>query len=179
MSQRASRYFLGLDLLPDDKLALDAWRHKYLLNLLGKPVPVENFHITLSFFGSIHDDQMEALTEQLHSIRANPFSLELAELGVFVKPQILYISLKPSEELYRLVKQCRNINALLNLKRETRAYFPHITLFRKHREVFPISVELPKLALSFQQFHLFESISKMGDGKQPYYSRRMTFQLSS
>ena len=65
------RYFIGLDLSPANKLALDSWREKSLPELprvkmplktkapvrQPRPVPAANFHITLCFLGSVSPRQ--------------------------------------------------------------------------------------------------------------------------
>lgn len=178
MSRLIGRYFVGLDLSGRDKLTLETWRKQCLPQALGKWIPMANFHITLSFIGGVRASQMETIGGQLLAIQCPPFQLAVGSMGVFVKPQTLYLSINLSQPLSHLADQCRRVNAVINVQQAHRAYFSHITLLRKHREVLPLNAEPPILDLSFHQFHLFESMPAAGKGKSPNYVKRMTFDLS-
>lgn len=178
MTNKSARYFIGLDLSAKDKLTLENWRHSRLGFLCDnttsdKPVPVKNFHITLSFLGHVTDDKVEQLIELLDAIRFNSFQLQTSQFGVFVKPQILYLGTHLTCELNGLAQQCLAINSKLNFKQDHSEYRPHVTLFRKHKEAIALDVKPPQLDLNFSEFHLFESVSRKG--KSPCYPIRMTF----
>ena len=183
MQKHQSRYFIGLDLSASDKLAIANWRDKQIFAGTDKPVPVENFHITLSFLGQVPSTKLELLAELLESIsnKSNTVTTTTTELGVFSKPKILYLATELTESLHQLAKQCLAINGALNVKSGLSSvhdvYRPHITLNRKHVEAVPILFEPPKLELSFSEFHLFESVSSTQQGKPPHYPKRMSFSL--
>jgi len=183
MKKNHSRYFIGLDLSGADKLAIAHWRDKQIWGSTDKPVPVENFHITLSFLGQVPHKKLEQLELLLRDISAGTVKTQTTELGVFSKPKILYLGTELTPSLQQLAQQCLSINNVLNVKsglaRPHEVYRPHITLNRKHVKGVPILFEPPKLELTFTEFHLFESISSSQQGKPPYYPKRMSFDLNS
>jgi len=179
MQKNHSRYFIGLDLSGADKLAIAHWRDKQIFAAADKPVPVENFHITLSFLGQVPHNKLEQLELLLRDISAGTVKTQTTELGVFSKPKILYLGVELTPSLQQLAKQCLGINGKLALPSPHETYRPHITLNRKHAEAVPILFEPPKLKLNFSEFHLFESVSSLQRGKSPHYPKRMSFSLNS
>lgn len=177
MQKNHSRYFIGLDLSSTDKLAIAHWRDKQIFAATGKPVPVENFHITLSFLGQVPHNKLEQLELLLRDISAGTVKTQTTELGVFSKPKILYLGVELTPSLQLLAQQCLAINGKLGLPSSHDVYRPHITLTRKHAEAAPILFEPPKLELNFTEFHLFESVSSSKQGKPPHYPKRMSFRL--
>jgi len=177
MHKHQPRYFIGLDLDAKAKLAIDQWRHKYLAGLSSKPVPMENFHITLSFLGCIHPEQREQLDKLLTNLSADSISCQLGELGAFKKAKILYLGIELSPELEALAEKCISINQALNVPQPHSQYRPHITLFRKHAIDYPVTAPKLDYSLAFNQFHLFESVSSSQPGKPPHYPKRQSFNL--
>ncbi len=177
MQKLHARYFIGLDLSAQDKLTLEHWREKHLRALPDKPVPAENFHITLSFLGHVHPDKMELLHELLTQVQEQKLQLTTSELGSFQKAQILYLGIEQNAALCALAHQCLKINSALGLPSHHDKYRPHITLTRKHKEIVAIEARPPKLELNFEQFHLFESVSAKKPGTPPHYPKRLSFDL--
>lgn len=177
MQKHYPRMFIGLDLAAKDKLAIEQWREKHLKGLPGNFVPVENFHITLSFLGQITPDKMEALHTMLMAIKADALSLNTTELGYFQKPQVLYLGVETDASLINLARQCSSINNNLGLPHPHSIFRPHITLMRKHKEAMPIEAIPPKLTMSFDKFHLFESVSSNKKGTPVHYPKRLSFDL--
>lgn len=177
MQKHYPRMFIGLDLAAKDKLAIDQWREKYLKGLPGNLVPVENFHITLSFLGQITPDKMESLHNLLTGIKAETLHLSTADIGYFQKPQVLYLGIETSEALSDLAQQCLSINSSLGISKQHSNYRPHVTIMRKHKVATPIQVPLPHLNLKFEQFHLFESISSHKPGTPVHYQKKLSFDL--
>ncbi|GHB73053.1 hypothetical protein GCM10008107_23090 [Psychrosphaera saromensis] len=177
MQKNHSRYFIGLDLSSTDKLAIAHWRDKQIFAATDKPVPVENFHITLSFLGQVTQNKLEQLETLLDAISTQRVNTITNELGVFSKPKILYLGVELTPSLQQLAKQCLGVNGKLALPSPHEIYRPHITLNRKHAEAVPIMFEPPKLELNFTEFHLFESVSSSKQGKPPHYPKRMSFRL--
>ena len=177
MQKNHSRYFIGLDLSSTDKLAIANWRDKQIFGATDKPVPVENFHITLSFLGQVAQNKLEQLEILLDAISCKRIATKTTELGVFSKPKILHLGVDLTSSLQVLAKQCLAINGKLGLASPHEVYRPHITLNRKHAEAVPILFEPPKLELNFTEFHLFESVSSSQQGKPPHYPKRMSFRL--
>ena len=178
MRKHYPRYFIGLDLEPSAKLAIEQWRHKYLAGLPDKPVPMENFHVTLAFLGAIPPDKHEQLERGLDKISAQAFSSQTTELGWFKKAKVLYLGLALTPEFERLAQACRLLNKELQVPQHHSHFKPHITLFRNHREAVPLPTQPLKLNLTFHQFHLFESVSNAQMGKPPHYPKRQTYDLA-
>lgn len=177
MQKHYPRMFIGLDLAAKDKLAIEQWREKHLRGLSGNFVPIENFHITLSFLGQITPDKIETLHSMLMAIKADSLSLTTTNLGYFQKPQVLYLGVETNESLTDLARQCSSINNNLSLPQPHSVYRPHITLIRKHKEAMPIQAVPPKMILSFEKFHLFESVSSNKKGTPVHYPKRLSFDL--
>lgn len=183
MTKQHGRYFVGLDLSPQDKLSIAKWRDRQPFAFTDKPVPAENFHITLSFLGQVAPSKLEQLELLLSDIsnKSQTVTTTTSELGVFSKPKILYLGTELTDSLQQLAKQCLAINGALNLKSGLSSthevYRPHITLTRKHTSAIPITETPPQLALRFSRFCLFESVSSAQRGKPPHYPKRMQFDL--
>lgn len=177
MQKHYPRMFIGLELAAKDKLIIEQWREKHLRGLPGNFVPVENFHITLSFLGQITPDKMETLHIMLADIKAGALSLNTTELGYFNKPQVLYLGVAINDVLTNLVRQCSSINKHLGLPHPHSVYRPHVTLMRKHKEAMPIEAMPPKMAMNFDKFYLFESVSSNKKGTPVHYQKRLSFDL--
>ena len=81
-----TRYFVALSLLPEIRLAVGEWRDT--LNLPGRPVPPEKFHVTLRFVGSADQIGQERIMEALDtSDLGPPFPYRIGGLGVFPRPR--------------------------------------------------------------------------------------------
>lgn len=177
MKPHHPRMFIGLELEGKDKLQIAQWRDKHLHGLSDKPVPAENFHITLSFLGHVSQDKMEQLHLALMQINAHQFSTTTTHLGTFKKAQVLYLAVDLVEELDNLAKQCFDINKQLALPNHHSIYRPHVTLTRKHKDIVPIEAQPPGLTLSFSAFHLYESVASNKPGTSPHYPQRLSFDL--
>ena len=177
MQKQYPRMFIGLDLAAKDKLAIEQWREHHLKGLSGNFVPVENFHITLSFLGQVSPNKIERLHQLLADIRAPSFKLTTTELGYFQKPQVLYLGVDTITPLADLARQCMSINNYLGLPQPHSKYRPHVTLMRKHKDAMAIEAIPPNLTMSFEQFHLFESVSSGKKGMPVHYPKRMSFNL--
>jgi len=177
MKKHYPRFFVGLDLDKQSKLTIDQWRHKYLSGLSGKPVPIENFHITLSFLGAVPPDKHEQLHKLLEAVHAFQFTAKTSTLGSFKKAKVLYLRVENNEAIDDLALACRKVNKHLNVPQHHSHFKPHITLFRKHDVLIPINAPMLELELRFSQIHLFESVSNAEMGKPPHYYKRQSFPL--
>jgi len=99
---------------------------------IARPVPPENFHLTLAFLGSLPEDRLEEVHLALEQITAPVFSLRLSGLGVFGgdKPRSVHATLAPEPMLERL--QAKLARAVLNagVALQSRRFTPHVTLGR-------------------------------------------------
>ena len=152
------RSFIGLDLAARDKLAIDHWRQQ-ALPPMAKAVPVANFHITLTFLGSINLKQQEILIAQLDEISSRPITLKLDMPGWFKKAQVLWLGCHEiPENLLDLAKATASAANASGIRVEKRAYVPHVTMARKTVDA-PAALFTPEITCSFSHFHLFESVS--------------------
>lgn len=153
------RYFLGFDLSAQDKLAIDAWRSKFL-PAFDTSVPVQNFHITAVFLGQMKSNQLDRLTQELDVLKHTTFSFHLNQMGYWSKPKVLWLgctnvpkqAISLYETLFELAKQS-------GLSIPTRDYNPHVTLVRKVAHNPPSALIDPDFEVQVQQLHLFESVS--------------------
>jgi RNA 2',3'-cyclic 3'-phosphodiesterase len=99
-------------------------------------VKKSNLHITLEFLGEISSQDQEELIDKAGKIHAEPFYLELTQVGWWKRPAILWIGTnhipKPLVELVTSIKKCVKQQGL---KIDTRPYKPHVTIARKVKQV--------------------------------------------
>lgn len=172
------RCFIGLDLSPLAKLALEHWREKALPEVNARrvvpekrrqsslktaqptAVPAANYHLTLAFLGSISHSQHDQIMQLLDNIEAAPIQLTLDVSGRWSGPKILFAA--PSEdnsELMTLAKAVRTAARQCNIQLDRNDYAPHVTLVRKINDELPAPLFDPNIECTFSHFHLFESIS--------------------
>ncbi len=93
--------------------------------------PVENFHITLCFYGEVADPLIIAeLEDELSRISAPALCLQLGQGGVFGnrEPRALWMGIADNPALGALAEDTRRAAQRLGLKMEHKRYIPHITL---------------------------------------------------
>lgn len=194
------RSFIGIDLLPHEKLNLEAWRQKALpevashklrdnwtkqdkkrkdqnTSYIPYAVPTANFHITLCFTGNITPQQHEALCIALGNIQQRCFDLTLDSTGFWARPKIVFAA--PSElpdELMSLATACSSAASQVGIAVEKREYRPHVTLVRKAIPTMSLPLFQPNLTCSVTKFHLFESFS---DKQGVHYPIRHSWSLTS
>lgn len=92
--------------------------------------PLENFHITLRFFGEMDERQAEDLDAELAHIALPAFPVELGGADWFGKadPHALWMSVKAPDTLTRLNQGCERAARKAGLAPDTRKYTPHMTI---------------------------------------------------
>lgn len=176
------RCFIGIDLAPSEKLALEAWREKALPDVLPKQhslphvkqkrspigvlssqpyaVPAANYHVTLCFLGDITHRQHDAIISELDTVVAPPFSVALDTTGVWKGPKILFAAPSVTDPaLMELARATRKAARASNISVEKRDYSPHVTVIRKANHTLPIPRFSPHIDMMVSAFHLFESVS--------------------
>lgn len=98
----------------------------------SKPVPRENFHVTLVFLGMQRPDALEELHEALEQMHPRGFALRLNELGVFGgdQPRNLHATLAREPALDALQARLERAARMIGMKPEKRRFLPHVTLAR-------------------------------------------------
>ena len=92
--------------------------------------PIENFHITLRFFGEVSRELAFEIDREIAEIPALPFQLQLRGLGSFGKrePRAVWAGVDASEPLLALAGACERVARRMGLPPEKRPYRPHVTL---------------------------------------------------
>jgi len=99
---------------------------------IARPLPVENFHLTLVFLGNQTEDRLEELHLALDQITAPPLELQIDGLGVFGgdRPRSVHATLRPEPALTRLQARIARAADMAGIAREARRFTPHVTLGR-------------------------------------------------
>ncbi|WP_206483291.1 RNA 2',3'-cyclic phosphodiesterase [Thalassotalea sp. G2M2-11] len=157
------RLFFALDISPRDKNILIHWREQHQF-LAVKPVSKDNLHITLAFLGQIKKSAETKLINQANEYVLNTptlsqhYHLVANELGLFRKPQVLYLAFPqfPSE-LTKLANYLSAQASKLGIFQEKRDFLPHLSIARKAK----LLPEVPSLALpiNISSFSLYASQS--------------------
>jgi 2'-5' RNA ligase len=123
------RLFTGVEIPADVAFDLDLMKG----GVVGaRWVDREHFHITLRFIGDIDDGLAREVANELDSIAARPFSLQLKGIDVFGgnKPHTLFAGVADSGELRRLQTIHERICQALGLPAGPKKFSPHVTLAR-------------------------------------------------
>lgn len=129
----AGRLFLGVPITPEARRVI-----REALNLdwmPGRPVPPENWHLTLVFLGDTADEAMARLSESLRLERLGPsFAVELGGLGAFPRASrasILWLGVSEGAgALAALNDAVGRAARRAGFPVEERRFTPHITLSR-------------------------------------------------
>ena len=162
----ALRLFIALDVEHKTKQEVNDWRQNTLAVLPAannlKAIPPENFHITLSFLGTIDENQKQAMIKCAHSLSAQLTissynqTLYLNKLGLFEQPKVLYLGVTEVPQWLTILASTLQKEALLQkIFQEKRPYRPHLTLYRKATTL-PI-IDVKPIALNCVSFSLYLS----------------------
>ncbi len=150
------RLFFALDIPYSTKIAIHNWREKAFANRTG--IPVENFHITLSFMGQASNQQCESLIEQASQVNFSEFLLTTSHLGYFSKPKVSWLGIEPQPQLVKLQSSCKDIAQRYQLGHDKNPFTPHISLYRHEKEP-PAPLIEEVFQFTVHSFGLFESQS--------------------
>ncbi|MEO1774187.1 MAG: RNA 2',3'-cyclic phosphodiesterase [Pseudomonadota bacterium] len=98
----------------------------------GRPVPPENFHITLAFAGEHRGDVIDDLHSALSDIRAPGFTLQIEGVGLFggATPTSLYAAIRPDPALNHLRDKVVQATRRAGITITAQRFVPHVTLAR-------------------------------------------------
>ena len=155
------RVFFGLELDAQSTLQIADWRDRQF-TLAGRPVPPANFHITLAFVGETSESALErlclAVDNWLQRDRVRGASFELECTGYWHQPGIYWLGPATCPpRLAQLADKLAGLATRAGGKRDRSSYQPHITLFRRCRAAPPAPAVIPRMALTYSHFTLFES----------------------
>jgi len=99
---------------------------------LPRPVPRENMHVTLAFLGKLGESVLEEVDTELAGLRAAPFTLSIAGLGVFGgdQPRNVHARLAPAPTLDHLQARIARAVRSAGVALEGKRFVPHVTLGR-------------------------------------------------
>ncbi|MCP4965370.1 MAG: RNA 2',3'-cyclic phosphodiesterase [bacterium] len=143
--------------------------------LPGRPVPPENWHITLRFLGPTEAVQRDAIVAHLDQhLLVEPFRIRFTELGGFPKrsrASVLWLGLGGAiESLTAVAAECEAAAEAAGLEPEGRPFHPHMTLSRVRppsdmRSLIDV-VPPAKIALDVGEVTLYRSV--LGRGPAGY-----------
>ena len=123
------RLFTALEIPRDAAMSLSLLRG-------GLPgarwIDVENYHLTLRFFGDIEGHVADEIANALDRVRRPAFNLTLSGVGAFgsKKPHCIFAAATPSAELFGLQAEIERICQRLGLPADPRKFAPHVTIAR-------------------------------------------------
>jgi 2'-5' RNA ligase len=96
--------------------------------------PVENFHITLCFFGELSHETARDLDDLLGEIAPPAFEIAIDGTGWFGRrePSAVWVRVRETGELSDLAASCARAARRLGITLERQNYLPHITLAYCH-----------------------------------------------
>ena len=141
MSGESTRLFFALNPDPPTRARLAQIQSE--LRLQGRPVAVNNLHMTLAFLGTVHRSQISTLHKIAAAMVFPDIALVLDFAGCFEKAGIAWLGctqMPPALPGFQLalVQQLQD----QGFRTESRGWTPHITLYRNLRKPFEtISVD--------------------------------------
>jgi RNA 2',3'-cyclic 3'-phosphodiesterase len=102
----------------------------------GRPVHVEDIHVTLAFLGPVEAERRACMEAAAAGVRGEAFELVIDRQGYWPRPRVAWCA--PAaipEPLRTLVQRLNRALEPCGFEPERRAYSPHVTLFRDSRAV--------------------------------------------
>lgn len=102
----------------------------------------ENLHITLGYFGPLHDETTEILDREINRNPGTGFDLRLGTAGTFGGKYIhtLWLGVEPSPALSDLHHHIRKAARRAGVEMEKRKYVPHVSLAYPRRAIDKIAL---------------------------------------
>jgi len=153
------RLFFALGCPPEQRKAIAQWRSALQLRN-GRPVPAENFHLTLLFLGAVGVAQIAEICVAVAKVRVPGVALRVAldRLDVWRRAGVLILAPEQAPpELLRLVYALEQAMLPFGFDEASKEFRPHLTLMRDYRAPVPESATPPEFFLRADRFALFES----------------------
>ena len=99
-------------------------------------VAYENYHLTLRFLGECDNNLLDDVCLALSQIRTCSFALQLQGVNHFKKKGViksLWVGTVKNPSLIMLKKEIDLMLQKINIKKEGRAFYPHVTLAKLNR----------------------------------------------
>lgn len=177
MVEPVGRLFIGVPLTMEVRAALASHLGEALGDrpLPGRPVPPENWHLTLRFLGGTEMVQYEKLLRALEETQwGAAFGLRLSSLGAFPRPAratVLWLGIdRGKEELVALAGQVAEAVERAGFPAEERPFSAHLTLsrIRPHQDVRSVIDKVPPVGLRLNVERLVVFRSHLGGGPARY-----------
>lgn len=99
---------------------------------LARPVPAQDFHVTLAFLGDVREDLLDEVHDALSSLRLPAPLLAVDGLGSFGgdRPEGVHAVIRPDPVLDRLQAKVAQALRGLGVALDKRRFVPHVTLGR-------------------------------------------------
>ncbi|AWM91632.1 RNA 2',3'-cyclic phosphodiesterase [Pseudomonas sp. 31-12] len=155
----SKRLFFALNCPPEQRKAIAQWRSALELRS-GRPVPADNFHLTLLFLGAVGVAQIGEICVAAAKVRVPgaPLSLALDRLDVWRRAGVLVLAPEQAPpKLLRLVYALEQAMLPFGFEEASKEFRPHLTLMRDYRLPVPESAAPPEFFLRADRFVLFES----------------------
>ena len=164
------RLFLAL-ILPDEMISFLV---SLVKKLSGRPLPPNNFHLTLFFFDQVSSQEEEKIKEAFSKValeEEKPFTLSFADLSFFPgcgRPRGIWVKVggRDEERLFSFRQRLGEEFLARNIGFDQKPLLPHITLTRFSKKEKIFKRDLPKVTtgeFSISSLGLFESrLSKKG-----------------
>jgi 2'-5' RNA ligase len=102
----------------------------------GRPVHVEDIHVTLAFLGQVEAERRACMEAAAGGVSAAPFELLIDRQGYWPRPRVAWCAPAEIPEALRdLVQRLGRALRPCAFEPERRPYSPHVTLFRDSRAV--------------------------------------------
>jgi 2'-5' RNA ligase len=170
----AGRLFFAVPLADEAKNAIVAKFES--ITLPGRPVPLENWHITLRFIGNTPASILEPLIESTRNKLQNSsaFTIAFGGAGAFSRPardSVLWLAVTDgSNQLVEIARLVEDAVTSAGLPAETRVYNPHLTFSRleppEDLQTFVASVPTLDLQMIVDHVMLYRSV--LGRGPAHY-----------
>lgn len=161
MASSADSQRLFFALWPDEALRHTLYKetHHAVRASGGKPVPQENFHITLAFLGHLDADGAAAARAAAVATSGESFDLVLDRLGFWAETHVVWLGpAKVSESGSRFAVALRQNLRERGIKVDVRPFLPHVTLARKVAKPGDLRTIRP-IRWSLREFVLVHSIT--------------------
>ena len=98
----------------------------------GRPVPMENLHLTLVFLGEVPRAALEELHLSLERLAAPRLELRLKGMGAFGRetPRNVWAGVEPNPALDRLQSKLKRAARMAGIEVAARRFVPHVTIAR-------------------------------------------------
>lgn len=124
----------------------------------GRPVPIENYHLTLAFLDAQPGSLLPAIREAAARVSPPAGALHLERFGYFPRPRVLWLGPERTpSDLQSFVHALWEELEPLGIARERRVFAAHLTLARKARR--QAEARIRPVAWHYEGFALIESVT--------------------